>query len=725
MFTTQTACVARHSEPIFCPNAGLPLSLPGAALDRHPLPIHYNVHYDYIYDDDDDEHEGGVALSTNHDNELPTDEPNEILMTDTPVHNTSDAYIASNTLPLLDRFDSRHDARAVHSTEHDLRRRDHPRPETSEIREEEDGRRLRLPLQGRPSDGRLHDRMNVVVRPAAISSSDLHGRGSVASSRPPSSRATPNTLSTNSSRTVSRRTSYQNVSSHVQTMPAREADASSIQYSNANQMTPTHAYEDEMELDDDAMPVDDPRRNYDFADFMDSWRLRSMHDKRLPKFEPGLQSSIRIGRSDHPVTRKQVRSQEVDMQGLRWKLIGPSRCDANTARDMLHPSRSTSSYMTHSQPHPLAEEERLFSFRSFLPGRRARFNHYQLRNVLTACNRNTLLYAAGNEVKQASLSCPSTDETVMDLSSPANCAAGFRITCLSATETLTSSHSTSSPVLLAGGFYGEYAVLNLSSPSNTPSEGYVTHAYNGLVTHIHDYPARRSGLTQAVFCSNDCKVRIMDVRRLQFTNTFSYEHAINCAATSPDRRLRVLVGDSQETLITDAERGTTLVTLKEHTDHAFACDWSPCGRYVATGAQDGTVLVWDARNWAKPLNNLPSAMTCARSLTFTDDGALIAAENDDVVRIYDKSGGGSGSYNAWQEIRFFGSVAGVAVLEGGEEVVVSNADRTAGGLLTFERTPKGRGEGGTYGRRLKGGSQSWRCGREVGGAEDVVDELHF
>ncbi|EME44233.1 hypothetical protein DOTSEDRAFT_130419 [Dothistroma septosporum NZE10] len=447
-----------------------------------------------------------------------------------------------------------------------------------------------------------------------------------------------------------------------------------------------------------------------------------MHDKRLPRYDPGLQPSIRTGRSHDRITRQQVRSHEVDIQGLRWTLIGPSRRDASVARDLLHPSRFSSSYLTYPNSSCPVEQERQFSFHSFLPGHRAKFNHYQLRNVLTGCDRNSLLYAAGNEVKQASLSCPSVNKTIMDLSSSANCAAGFRITCLSATRVSVHSGSNNAKVLLAGGFYGEYAVLGLDNSPAAPAVGFVTHAYNGLVTHIHSYPDRRSGLTQAVFCSNDCKVRIMDVRRLQFTNSFEYANAVNCTATSPDGRLRVLVGDSQETLITDAERGTTLLTLKEHADHAFACDWSPDGRYVATGAQDGTVLVWDARNWAKPLNHLDSAMTCARSLTFTDDGALVAAENNDVVRVYD-----SGTYDTWQEVRFFGPIAGLTLLDGGAELVIANADKTVGGFLTFERTPQG-GNHGSYGKRMEmgdaNGSDRRRHERSIA-ASDIIDDLYF
>ncbi|SMQ51020.1 unnamed protein product [Zymoseptoria tritici ST99CH_3D7] len=340
-------------------------------------------------------------------------------------------------------------------------------------------------------------------------------------------------------------------------------------------------------------------------------------------------------------------------------------------------------------PSPPGHGETHYKFRSFVSQHKASFSHYQLRSVLAASGRNDVYYANGSKVMRASLACPTHSETAMDLSRPMNCAPGFRITCLSASPRMSFSSYHSDAVLLAGGFEGEFAMLDLSAERNgAHAEGMVTHAYNGLVTHIHNYTDRTSGGLRAAFCSNDSKLRLMDVRRLQFTDTFSYSTAINCSATSADGRLRALVGDSCETIITDAEKGNPLVTLREHTDHGFACVWSQDGRNVATAAQDGKVVVWDTRNWSQPSRVLDTAMSCARSLNFTDNGALVVAENDDVVRIYD-----GGSFAAWQEIRFFGSIAGVALIDGGAEMVVANVDKTVGGLLSFERNNEGEPDG--------------------------------
>ena len=169
---------------------------------------------------------------------------------------------------------------------------------------------------------------------------------------------------------------------------------------------------------------------------------------------------------------------------------------------------------------------------------------------------------------------------------------------------------------------------------------------------------------------------------------------MNCSAMSSDGHLRILVGDTNDAQITDAENGNILTTLKGHRDNIFSCAWSTNGRYVATGSQDATVLIWDARNWNMPLKRLNSVMSCARSLHFADSGALVAAESDDVVSIF-----GRQNFDLRQDIRFFGSIAGVALPNGGSEIVVANIDKTVGGILSFQQTPQGL-NGGTYGLRV-------------------------
>ncbi|KAM3420282.1 hypothetical protein BST61_g3569 [Cercospora zeina] len=666
----QRACVARFEEPTFCPSNASSLFFPIASPQNTIQLFDSQLDFDHDQGNEDDENDenGGVPLPP------PTDEP----MTDvhsahtpTPMHYDEamphDINVYDNEPPI----DSPISLSISHTTSPLARSRSHSRQQPGNVSDE------------------------VQLREAASAGADplgehpvLHGPGAAAAA---ASDINAESLG-RSSRSVLP-ASY--ADTHQQPILSPDASATgphTVQHSLASAYTTINVQHTQiMDIDEDALPVDDPRRHYDVLEFMDDWRLKSISDKRLPLFEPGIQPSIRLGRPLEPVLRAQTLSQAIDVQGIRWQLIGPAREQAMIARCMLHPSSTNLNYVRPNRRQTSSgiagDAENYYRFRSFAPKHKGTFEHYQLRNMLVAADRNNVFYGtAANQVVRASLSCPNTRDIVMDLAKPVNTAAAFRITCLSSSPRSFLAGCHTDHVLIAGGFYGEYAVCIIDSDGQETSEGFVTHAYNGLVTHVHSFRDRRSGLLRAAFSSNDRRVRLMDVGTLRFTDGFTYEHAVNCSATSADGRLRALVGDSSDTLITDAQRGTPLVTLQEHTDHGFACVWSQDNRHVATAAQDGRIIIWDARSWKKPLRTFQSTMSCARSLQFTDDGALVAAENEDIVTVY-----AGHSFDDKQEIRFLGSIAGVAVLDGGAELAIANADKTVGGLLTFERLPQGLG----------------------------------
>jgi WD40 repeat protein len=183
----------------------------------------------------------------------------------------------------------------------------------------------------------------------------------------------------------------------------------------------------------------------------------------------------------------------------------------------------------------------------------------------------------------------------------------------------------------------------------------------------------------------------MDLATETFTKTLPYAHSLNSATTASDGRLRALVGDSPDALITDAESGESLATLRSHADHIFSCAWSPDSKFLATGAQDGKIALWDSRNWAKPLATLPNVLSCSRSLHFSSDSSmLVSAENEDVVSVFDTRSlplsHGQWQQQGRQDIRFFGTIAGVTLVDGGDEIVVANGDRSVGGLMSFRRS---------------------------------------
>ena len=196
---------------------------------------------------------------------------------------------------------------------------------------------------------------------------------------------------------------------------------------------------------------------------------------------------------------------------------------------------------------------------------RAYYPHFQLRNVMAATSRNDIYYATKEEVMRTD-ACGSSLEPVIDLRKRTVNGNPCQITTLSA----------SNNVLVAGGFEGDYYIANLSSTDNPEfTTGMIrdwspeTKSY--ITNHVHLFNSRHSYTPQAAFCSNDSGLRILDCATNTFQFSFSYPSAVNCSDTSPDGRMRVVVGDFQETLITNAETGEPFETLKAHTDDAFVC----------------------------------------------------------------------------------------------------------------------------------------------------------
>jgi hypothetical protein len=245
-------------------------------------------------------------------------------------------------------------------------------------------------------------------------------------------------------------------------------------------------------------------------------------------------------------------------------------------------------------------------------------------------------------------------------------------------------------VLIAGAFEGEYAITNLSSTYGSPytfgrTTDFAADTKSRIVNHMHLFPSRRSYTPQAVLCSNDHRLRILDCTTNKFTHSFLYPAAVNCSATSPNARMRVVVGDFQETLITNAETGQPFETLNSHTDDAFACAWADDGIHVATAAQDSTIVVWDARYWHHPLTVMTSELSVPRSLHFSPVGSgprvLVATEADDYINVINAQ-----TWQSKQVFDFFGPLGGAAFTPDGQSLFVANGERRFGGIVELERS---------------------------------------
>lgn len=309
---------------------------------------------------------------------------------------------------------------------------------------------------------------------------------------------------------------------------------------------------------------------------------------------------------------------------------------------------------------------------------------------MSCASRDHIFYAGRSVVHQYTPSRQpgSTGPTslAMDLTEPAvqpvhTFPGGIQI------STLTVAHD----MLVAGGFSGEYGMVNLRAHKDTKhTEGIITHNINGITNHIQVHLSRSSSSPVAAFASNDASMRVLDINTNKCIAEHKYEHAINCTSISPDQRLRVLVGDSRNVMICNSETGEVLQELEGHRDYGFACDWADDGWTIATGNQDLQVKIWDARKWttsqglACPVGTVAAEMAGVRKLKFSPLGSgkkiLVAAEPADIVSVIDAE-----TFSSKQTLSFFGEIGGVDFTNDGQDLIIANCDNMRGGIMEFER----------------------------------------
>uniref|UniRef100_A0A453REA8 Uncharacterized protein n=2 Tax=Aegilops tauschii subsp. strangulata TaxID=200361 RepID=A0A453REA8_AEGTS len=128
-----------------------------------------------------------------------------------------------------------------------------------------------------------------------------------------------------------------------------------------------------------------------------------------------------------------------------------------------------------------------------------------------------------------------------------------------------------------------------------------------------------SGAVHFIASINDSGVREYDMERYQLCKHFRFDWPVNHTSLSPDGKLVLVVGDDPDALLIDANSGKAIHSMKGHLDFSFASAWSPDGRTFATGNQDRTCRVWDARNLSQSLHVLRGNLGAIRSIRYTSD----------------------------------------------------------------------------------------------------------
>ncbi|KAG4031426.1 hypothetical protein MFRU_009g02000 [Monilinia fructicola] len=430
--------------------------------------------------------------------------------------------------------------------------------------------------------------------------------------------------------------------------------------------------------------------NMSFVNFLGEWVTSSA--RRSPN-QPRARTPLRPAASSHclasnlePLRRCDLQGEECDIQRINWKDLGVTRRQARQRRRVTYKNYTNLIYPNRPQLHPrklhgirLANEDNYYKFRRMDFQHEVLIRHFQLRNLITCPSQGCVVYAGRTQAMHYNPAIESTPSVLMDLGNsrlqPFHSGQNeYRI------STLTSGHD----IVVAGAFEGQYALVNTRAQKGTKHiEGTITEHPNDITNHAQVHLSRSSS-PLVTFASNDSGIRTLDVTTNKFISEHMYDHAMNCTAVSPDRRLRVLVGDTRKVMICNSDTGELLQELDGHLDYGFACDWSDDGWTVATGNQDMQVKIWDARYWNRPVTSIAADMAGVRKLKFSPLGSgrpvLVAAEPADYVNIINAE-----TFDSKQTLSFFGEIGGFDFTNDGQELIVANCDSSRGGIFEFER----------------------------------------
>ena len=107
------------------------------------------------------------------------------------------------------------------------------------------------------------------------------------------------------------------------------------------------------------------------------------------------------------------------------------------------------------------------------------------------------------------------------------------------------------------------------------------------------------------------------------------------SAFSPDGKLLALGGNDGVLEIWDLENLAKIRDLHGHTSHVYCVEFHPDGTRLASGGNDNRIVLWDTANW-ESVHELRGHGSYVKALCFSPDGTQLAsASGDFTVKVWD------------------------------------------------------------------------------------------
>lgn len=125
---------------------------------------------------------------------------------------------------------------------------------------------------------------------------------------------------------------------------------------------------------------------------------------------------------------------------------------------------------------------------------------------------------------------------------------------------------------------------------------------------------------------------------VSYTLSVDEDLRVKSVTWSPDGSLIASGLDDGSILIWDFATGSVVETLNEHQEAVVSLDWNPDGR-LASAAEDGRILIWDVPAASVTMELFGVHQSLVESLDWGPDGLLASSSDDGRIAIWDTATG--------------------------------------------------------------------------------------